>query len=502
MTTRDMRNITVLPTGKYRVRIKHDGEPLDGVVATYDEAVDLRDELKRRIVDGELMPVRGKTTRDLRGPFLGSRNGNRSADDDASRWNHIASAPWSRKAIAAVTKSDGRAWLKALKRTRCRFDPEKHGDRPVKFLGWQSRKHCLNLARSFFDWAIAEECYGVTDNPFTGLVVEREDGDEDEGYQEGWYLDRDDQPRFLGTWDRKDIGLDEGDRMEKWLAAFAIGSGLRKGEQWCLHLTDVFVGRNEPSPRVVVRFGSWDPVKKRYRAPKGRKGEKKTRVVYLHGLALEAARVWLALLPVYAPNNPLGLMFPTERGARRVGMPRSWKKVVGAFGVIPRIGRKVWWHLLRHTCASSMISGWWGMRWRIESVSKVLGHTDVRTTQIYAHLAPDALEEDAVKAQRAYAGSCHGLVTAQRPAARHQGFYGRTRPDSNRGHSASKAVELLRIVDRSAPHDNAVTSICHVLGLIADGEAEAPDAVIDWLAQQLDVALTRCGVANDSRRSG
>jgi len=149
-------------------------------------------------------------------------------------------------------------------------------------------------------------------------------------------------------------------------------------------------------------------VKKRYRAPKGRKGEKKNRTVYIHGIALEAARAWLALLPVYAPKNPHGLMFPTERGARRTGVPRSWKKVVTAFGVIPRIGKQVWWHLLRHTCASSLVSGWWGMRWSLEDVSRVLGHTDVRTTQIYAHLEPSVLHATVLRAQAAYAGSRHG----------------------------------------------------------------------------------------------
>lgn len=65
---------------------------------------------------------------------------------------------------------------------------------------------------------------------------------------------------------------------------------------------------------------------------------------------------------------------------------------------MPRIGRTVWWHLLRHTGASSLISGWWGIRWSIEDVSKVLGHADIRTTQIYAHLAPQVIAETAQRA--------------------------------------------------------------------------------------------------------
>jgi hypothetical protein len=52
MTERDMRNIERLPSGRYRVRLEHRGEGVTGVVASYEDALDLRDELKRQIVDG------------------------------------------------------------------------------------------------------------------------------------------------------------------------------------------------------------------------------------------------------------------------------------------------------------------------------------------------------------------------------------------------------------------------------------------------------------------
>lgn len=240
--------------------------------------------------------------------------------------------------------------------------------------------------------------------------MEKEDGDEDAGYQGGWHLDLAEQPKSFSTWDRRDIDLDEGDRMEKWIVVFAAGSGLRRGESWCLHLTDVHVADNEEKPRVEVRFGSWDPVKKRCRAPKGRKGEKKNRTVYLHGIALEAARAWLSLLPIYAPKNPLGLMFPTERGARRTGVSRSWKKVVTAFV-----------RLVGHAVEPGG---------RVEG-PRSHGRADVRTTQIYAHLEPSVLHATVLRAQAAYAGSPHDAVTAQRPSARKEpqtaGFLGHAR---------------------------------------------------------------------------
>ncbi len=493
----DMRNIDILPSGKHRIRIEHRGEVISDVVDTLGEALEVRDAIKRRIVDGELMPTKGATAKDLGPRFLGSRLSNRDADNESSRWHtHIADTSWARKPLSLVTRLDGAAWLRALRRKRLSYDPEKQGEREVKFLGWQTRKHCLNLARSFFAWAIEQETYGITSNPFIELKVAREDGDEDEGYQEGWYLDgsTDEQTRFLSTWSDANVELRASERDEKWIAAFAMGSGLRMGEQWCLHLADVHVGPEEKRPRIEVRFGSWDSVKNRYRAPKGRKGEKKSRTIYLHGLALEAARAWLAILPTYASKNPLGLMFPTERGARRTRAPRSWKKVVDAFGIIPRIGRKVWWHLLRHTCASSLISGWWGHTWSIEKVCKVLGHTDVRTTQIYAHLAPSALEAEAVVAHAAYVGagngSRHDAVTAQRPAARIPlENQWRARRDSNPRPAASKAEESATAHDIVALHDGRVTAIRHELDLIRTKQVDATTAVVDYLAEALDRAL-------------
>lgn len=151
MTT-DMRNITPLPSGAFRVRVEHKGEVLSGVVATLAEAVDLRDNLKRKIVDGELVPAKGSTAKDLGPQFLGSRLGNRAADDDTSRWHrHIATAPWARRAVSSVTRADGAAWLKALKRTRTEpppnSDPKRRGGRRAEVLGWQTRTLWVRVPR-------------------------------------------------------------------------------------------------------------------------------------------------------------------------------------------------------------------------------------------------------------------------------------------------------------------------------------------------------------------
>ena len=56
------------------------------------------------------------------------------------------------------------------------------------------------------------------------------------------------------------------------------------------------------------------------------------------------------------------------------------------------ITRRVRWHDLRHTCASSLIAGWWGRRWSLEEVKGLLGHSSVKITERYAHLADSVLD--------------------------------------------------------------------------------------------------------------
>lgn len=192
----DMRNIDALPSGSYRIRVTYRGQTAKGVASSLEDAIAVRDELRRQIIDHGLVPTGGATAKDLRAKFLGSRNANRDADNEGSRWQHIAASRWYRTALPLITRADGLTWLRMLKHRKLQY-LEKQGKRPKKTLGWQTRKHCLNLARAFFDWAIDEGCYGIATNPFLGLTVEREDGDEDEGYQEGWYLDPEEQEAFL-----------------------------------------------------------------------------------------------------------------------------------------------------------------------------------------------------------------------------------------------------------------------------------------------------------------
>ncbi len=58
--------------------------------------------------------------------------------------------------------------------------------------------------------------------------------------------------------------------------------------------------------------------------------------------------------------------------------------------------RLVWFHDLRHTCASHLLMGSWGSAWRLEEVRDFLGHESITSTQRYAHLSQDHLQKKAL----------------------------------------------------------------------------------------------------------
>ncbi|MGH7280716.1 MAG: hypothetical protein ACRELY_04275, partial [Polyangiaceae bacterium] len=238
----DLTGIDCLPSGRWRFRVYHGGRAVTGTCATSTEAKKMRDEVLRQIVNGDLVPAEGLSLKNIGPRFLVSRSGNRDSKNDESRWHkHVATAGFAQKPMSVVTKADGLAWVEALRAKQTGYDPEIHGNRAPKVLSWQTCKHCLNLARRAFTWAVEHEL--AISNPFAELRLAREDGDEDDGYQETWYLDAKEQQRLLACFDR--VEWEKGHawyrQAEKWLVAFAFTTGLRQGEQWCLHLADVFV---------------------------------------------------------------------------------------------------------------------------------------------------------------------------------------------------------------------------------------------------------------------
>lgn len=419
MTTRGYRQ---LPSGRFLVRAQYKKGRVAEVVATEAEAIDLRAALEHRFASGAVVPVAGSSLKLLGGAFLKSLKG-RDVRNPRSRWqNHVINAPFVARHIATIAAADVLDWIDSIEGS------------------WQTRKHVLNLLRAFFTWALRRRI--VTSNPCVGLRLERADGDEEEGWQPTWYLDPEEQAALIAA-----IDDDEARRM----TIIALGTGLRLGELLCLHVVDVH------DAHVDVLYGSWEPKTARYRPPKGKSGSKRTRQVALFGAARQAMAVQLAELeqrkrelPADAKylarrraENPLGLVFASRWGGRRTKPPQAFSEAAKVLAVPRLAGKRIWWHLLRHTCATSLCTGWWGRAWDLREVQQNMGHSSRTTTELYAHLVSGAIQSSSHEAHEAWNLGGNAAVMAELSEnAELPEFVGRSPKDSNLQPAASKADAL------------------------------------------------------------
>jgi integrase/recombinase XerC len=103
----------------------------------------------------------------------------------------------------------------------------------------------------------------------------------------------------------------------------------------------------------------------------------KTRLLPIGRKAREALELWL---PLRALANPVDdAVFISQQG-RRLG-PRTIQLRVKAAGE-RELGQNLHPHMLRHSFASHLLESSQDLR----AVQELLGHSDIKTTQIYTHL--------------------------------------------------------------------------------------------------------------------
>ena len=109
-----------------------------------------------------------------------------------------------------------------------------------------------------------------------------------------------------------------------------------------------------------------------------------TRHIPLNSEARAVLRGWRDMIDracdVGHNRPPAGLVFPGQTGAPLNNVRRSWEGVLQAAHIT-----RFRWHDLRHTFASKLVMA--GVD--LNTVRELLGHSDYKMTQRYAHLAPE-----------------------------------------------------------------------------------------------------------------
>lgn len=281
---------------------------------------------------------------------------------------HLESTPFALKPLDEITRGDIEAWLREMSAKPAK---DTRGARPISA---KTIKRSLSLCKSVFVVAGPDQLGLIANDPFLGLnvgrVLQREgaqDEDDEDDEDALQFLNRDEQEAIATCQE-----MDDEDRLA---ILFALGTGLAHSEQFNLRMEDVRLLDENPHVRVRVVARGRDVMKSRERD------------VPLLGPSLLATRQWLEVLPTFVPENSLKLLFPSSRGGVRgsgkpLGGGGSFRAALRKAG----IPRHLKWADLRSTCAASMALGYWGRRYSVADVQKVLGITNVHVMQRYATL--------------------------------------------------------------------------------------------------------------------
>lgn len=350
-----------LPSGRKRIAIMLDGRevnPLPGeTFATHDEAAEALDRVNSARLRSDWTIVDHDTLMAYGEPWVARRRyqGVRSWRTDKSRWfKHVASATFYRWRIDAITRRHVRAWLTGLRR--------KLADKTVR--------ECLILLRRCIDDAIED---GIATINACARMRLRAKGTPKIAPQNWTYLE---------LYEQEDIADCDAPEPLVFGVLFAIFTGVRQGEQRALELPDIHLSGD---PHVIVRWGgpNHEPTKN----GRIRRVELSDDAVLVVESWLEW-RAWVIQCGRVAADDPR--LFPwSTRWTRRTwkGDPTGGLGIVLAAAGIPH-RPFLNWHSLRHTCAASLVSAFWGEPWPLIEVRDHLGHTSIDVTQRYAHLAP------------------------------------------------------------------------------------------------------------------
>lgn len=323
---------------------------------TYAEARKLLVQIEARIARGEVgIPVHQTklTVAELTERFLVEYSRPRIKDLAAYRARV-------RAVLSAALSSLGSMPAHALRAT----DVTRLRDRLAATRGAGTVRNVLSTLSLIFSWAVRQGL--VSGNPTRGIEKPASPSALD-------FWSKDEVRTLLGA-ARTDVQSNVDAKLLYLRVLFTLHTGVRKGELLGLRWRDLDIA----SKRLTIA-----------RSYRGTPKSGKARHLRLPDAVISELQDWAKC----CPKTDSGLVFPVKQRRRTWGMETRSSALLGLPGLLRAAGVRVLpnpWHALRHTFASHYIMNGGNLL----ALQRILGHSDVKTTLIYAHLAPDFLGDE------------------------------------------------------------------------------------------------------------
>ena len=323
---------------------------------------------------------------------------------ERSYWRHVEAAPFYDYRLVDITFADVRDWAWAL-HTRRKTRALQAGGKTQRVeleetIGRQTQQHALVTLRRCLTAALNDQV--VSANVAASVRLPKEKGANKR--RRAAAGDGVDEWTFLTA---EEIALLEQTEaipmLKRETLVFAVHTGLREGELWGLHRPDLRPDGDSPHVRVRFSFDTDTKGERERVVPLSPRAAAAARYVLEHGTANKAGLVWVSRRTgrMFADGHDMGWADISDNAKRADGSLRHQGGIRPGLRSQIGIARHVRFHDLRHTCASHLLMGTWGRVWELHEVRDILGHSDLKVTQRYAHLTTDAL----AKAMRATPGA-------------------------------------------------------------------------------------------------
>jgi len=237
------------------------------------------------------------------------------------------------------------------------------------------------LLNKFFGYAEIEGY--IIKNPCKGLKIPKDDEDEIE-----------EEDKVIETFSNDEIKTlieSIGNKKLKYIIMFALLTGLRQGEILALDRKDILnnktivrVNKTLKTAKVFGTNGEKNIYEIKVTKPKSKASRREvplpeTLKSELRKLEILVAEEKLKLGEAYINNS---LLFPSETGTYidAKNLRRSWKRALENANIPYRK-----FHVLRHTYVTRLFEN----NTSILTVSRLLGHSTIKTTEIYTHVLED-----------------------------------------------------------------------------------------------------------------